>query len=228
MAFKLFDLGLADFQSAWDFQKKIFLQVKQKELFSALILCQHKPVITLGRKSKRENILTEETELERSNIKTYQIERGGDVTYHGPGQLCIYPIANLAYFKRDINWFLRSLEATLLEVLFDFGIKAEAIPGLTGIWVNSTQTNVGVESKQEKIASIGIAIRNWITFHGASLNIKRDDMANFSLIRPCGLDIIMTSMESVLGKEVKINKVKEVLTRRWYERSDFARIGRGH
>jgi len=195
MAFKLFDLGLADFQSAWDFQKKIFLQVKQKELFSALILCQHKPVITLGRKSKRENILTEETELERSNIKTYQIERGGDVTYHGPGQLCIYPIANLAYFKRDINWFLRSLEATLLEVLFDFGIKAEAIPGLTGIWVNSTQTNVGVESKQEKIASIGIAIRNWITFHGASLNIKRDDLANFSLIRPCGLDIIMTSME---------------------------------
>ncbi|KPK43046.1 MAG: hypothetical protein AMJ78_00345 [Omnitrophica WOR_2 bacterium SM23_29] len=225
MAFKLFDLGLADFQSAWDFQKKIFLQVKQKELFSALILCQHKPVITLGRKSKRENILTEETELERSNIKTYQIERGGDVTYHGPGQLCIYPIANLAYFKRDINWFLRSLEATLLEVLFDFGIKAEAIPGLTGIWVNSTQTNVGVESKQEKIASIGIAIRNWITFHGASLNIKRDDLANFSLIRPCGLDIIMTSMEDVLGKEVRINRVKETLKRRWYETSNFARTG---
>ena len=217
MQFKLFDLGLVDFQTAWNIQKSLHLQVRHKQLFSALILCQHKPVITLGRKSKQENILVKAAELKKLDIKTYEIERGGDVTYHGPGQLCVYPIVNLFYFKKDINWFLRSLEALLLEVLSEFRIKGVSPPDFTGIWI-----------KREKIASIGIAIKNWITFHGLSLNVKKDDLANFSLIRPCGLDIIMTSMETALKKEVKINKVKEVLTRRWYETSNFARIRRGH
>lgn len=214
MEFKLYDLGLVDFQSSWDFQKNIFLKVRQGGLFSALILCQHKPVITLGRSSKGENILVQERRLKKLNIKIYEIERGGDVTYHGPGQLCIYPIVNLAHFKKDINWFLRSLESLLIEVLSDSSIQATALPGLTGIWI-----------EQAKIASIGIAIKNWITFHGISLNIKQDDLANFGLIRPCGLDIIMTSMERVLEKEVRVDEVKEILTRRWYETSNFARLG---
>ena len=214
MEFKLFDLGLVDFQSAWDLQKRLYLKIKQGKLYCALILCQHKPVITLGRRSKEENILAKNGQLEKLGIKTYEIERGGDVTYHGPGQLCVYPIVNLIYFKKDINWFLRSLEALLIDVLSDFRIQSQSLPGMTGIWV-----------EQKKIASIGIAIKNWITFHGMSLNVKKDDMENFSLIRPCGLDIIITSMETILQKEVKINKVKEVLTRRWYETSNFARIG---
>lgn len=217
MEFKLFDLGLTDFQSAWDFQNGIFSQVKQKKTNCALILCQHRPTITMGRKGNKQNILVEKQDLERLNIRIYEIERGGDVTYHGPGQLCVYPIVNLACFKKDINWFLRSLEALLLETLSEFGIKAQTKAGLTGIWV-----------KQKKIASIGVAIRSWITLHGMSLNVKRDDLANFSLIRPCGQDIIMTSMENVLGEEVEINKVKEIVTRRWYETSNFARIGRGY
>ena len=214
MKFKVFDLGLIEFKSAWEYQKDLFLKVRQDGLSYALILCQHKPVITLGRTSRKENILAEKEQLEKLNINTYEIERGGDVTYHGPGQLCIYPIVNLTYFKKDIHWFLRSLEALLLDVLSEFQIKAQVSAGFTGIWV-----------KQEKLASIGIAIRNWITFHGASLNINQDDLANFSLIRPCGQDIMMTSMETILNQEVKIDKVKEVLTRRWYEASDFARIG---
>jgi len=239
MDIKLFDLGLADFQSAWDFQKSVLLRVKQKELSSALILCRHLPVITLGRSGKRENILAGDSQLKRLNIKTYEVERGGDVTYHGPGQLCIYPVINLANFKKDINWYLRSLEALLLDVLSDFGIKAQTQSGLTGIWVNpvrsklprataapTAETSDGV--KQKKIASIGIAIKNWITFHGASLNVKNDNLANFSLIRPCGMDIIMTSMESVVGGEVKIDKVKEILIRRWYEASNFTGTGRGN
>ena len=102
----------------------------------------------------------------------------------------------------------------LIKVLSDFSIKANLIPKLTGVWV-----------EQAKIASIGIAIKNWITFHGISLNVKQRDLANFDLIRPCGLDIIMTSMESILGKEVKLNDVKQILTRRWYEASNFARVG---
>lgn len=214
MEFKLFDLGLVDFRSSWNLQKRIFLQVKQRELLSALILCQHRPVITLGRSGHKENILAEKEQLERLNIRIYGIERGGDVTYHGPGQLCIYPIINLSYFKKDINWFLRRLETLLLETLSEFGISAQRLAGLTGIWVG-----------KKKIASIGIAIKNWITFHGMSLNIKRDDLANFSLLRPCGKDIIMTSMETVLDSEVKIDKVKEVLMRRWYDAGNFTGIG---
>ncbi len=210
----MFDLGLVDFESAWDFQKSIFLRVKQNEITCALILCQHKPAITMGRRACKENILVSKEDLERLKIRIYKIERGGDVTYHGPGQLCAYPIVNLAYLKKDIHWFLRNLEVLLLEILSEFGIKAETLVGLTGVWI-----------KQRKIASIGIAIKNWITFHGISLNVKKYDLANFSLIRPCGLDIIMTSMEGVLGKEVKIDKVKEILVRKWHERSNFTRIG---
>ena len=202
MELKVFDLGLIDFPSAWNFQRNVFYQVKQKRICSALILCQHKPVITLGRGSKKENILIDQKELEKLNIKTFEIERGGDTTYHGPGQLCAYPIVNLNYFKKDIHWFLRSLESLCLEVLFEFGIKGQTRAGLTGVWMG-----------QKKIASVGIAIRNWITFHGISLNIKENDLANFSLIRPCGLDIIMTSMEGVLRKEVMTDKVKEILLR---------------
>ncbi len=213
MELELFDLGLTDYPQAWELQKSVFLRVKQKELFSALILCRHLPVITLGRSGKRENILASDTQLKKLNIKTYEIERGGDVTYHGAGQLCIYPIINLNYFKKDINWFLRSFEILLIDVLAEFGIKTQTLPGLTGIW--TTPLRQSTNMLPEKIASIGIAIKNWITFHGASLNVKNDDLANFSLIRPCGMDIIMTSMENVVGGEVKIDKVKEILIRRW-------------
>ncbi|MGD9014711.1 MAG: lipoyl(octanoyl) transferase LipB [Candidatus Omnitrophota bacterium] len=214
MQFKLFDLGLTDYQSAWDFQKSVFLQVKAGQMHCALILCQHKSAITMGRKSDKRNILADKADLQRLNIRIFEIERGGEVTYHGPGQLCVYPIANLTYFKKDINWFLRSLEALVLDTLSDFGIQAKTRPGLTGVWV-----------KTRKIASIGIAIRSWITFHGLSLNVKSSDLANFSLIRPCGQDIMMTSMENILREGVEIKRVKEALTRRWYETSNFAGIG---
>lgn len=215
MQFNLFDLGLIDFKSAWDFQKSVFLQVKQNQIPSALILCRHKPTITIGRQGHKKNILAADEDLERLSIKIYEIERGGDVTYHGPGQLCVYPIVNLNYFKKDAHWFLRSLESLLLEVLAEFGIQAETRAGLTGVWIG-----------EKKIASIGIAIKNWITFHGISLNIKRDDLANFSLIRPCGLDIIMTSMDNILGNELGIDKVKEALIKKlkktyFYDYADY-------
>lgn len=217
MRIQLFDLGLVDFQTAWFLQKTTFQQVKTQNLPSAFILCQHYPVITLGRKAKRENILADEKKLQELNIKTFEIERGGDVTYHGPGQLCVYPIINLAHFKKDINWYLRKLEAIGQLVLAEFDIKTQIKPGLTGIWVNN-----------KKIASIGIAIRNWITFHGLSLNIDRDKKMNFSLIRPCGQDIIMTTMEDLKKEEVDIKRVKEVLVKNikiyfggQYETSNF-------
>jgi len=200
MEFKVIDLGLIDFIPALALQKIKFKEVKEGRLTSCLILCQHLPVITLGRQAKRENILVSFDELKRRGINIYEVERGGDVTYHGPGQILVYPIFNLAFFKKDIHWFLRKLEETVIDFFKDLEVKARCIPGLTGVWV-----------EEKKIASLGIAIKNWISFYGLSINIKKDDLANFCLIRPCGLEVKMTALEEVLGKEIKMDDLKQNL-----------------
>jgi lipoate-protein ligase B len=202
MDFKIFDLGFVDFKKAWQFQKEIFTEVKNGYLTSALLVCRHYPVITLGRLGKKENILVSEYELKKREIQIYQIERGGDVTYHGPGQITVYPIFNLNYLKKDIHLFLRRLEDIVIRLLSDIGIMALRFPGLTGVWVGPSP---------QKIASVGIAIKNWITFHGLSINIKNNDLDNFSLIRPCGMDIKMTSLETVLDKDIELDTVKNNL-----------------
>lgn len=200
--FKVFDLGLTDFKVVWDFQKDVFAQVKANLLKGALIFCRHYPVITLGRSAHLQNIRVSALELEKRGIPVYEIERGGDVTYHGPGQLVVYPIFALDLGLRDIHLFLRRLEDAVIRMLGRFGVSGERKEGLTGVWV-----------KEEKIASIGIAIKNWITFHGFSVNITADDLPNFSLIRPCGMDIAMTSLESFLQKKVSWEEVKDVLSK---------------
>lgn len=197
MDFKKIDLGLIEYTKAFDFQRQIFEQVKSGQLESALIFCRHYPVITLGRLAKKENILVSEEVLKKRGVALYETNRGGDVTYHGPGQLTIYPIINLNYFKKDIHWFLRNTERLVIEFLADFGLKAQSKSGLTGVWVGNN-----------KICSIGIGIKNWITFHGLSINIKEDDLDNFKLIRPCGMDIEMTCLESELGRKIDIDDVQ--------------------
>ena len=191
MDIRVFDLGLVDFPRSYEFQKHVFNKVRSGSIQSALIVCRHRPVITLGRSADKFNIIN------TSGIPVYPIERGGDVTYHGPGQITIYPIFNLALFKKDLHWFLRELEQAAIDFLAVFGAKGERKDGLTGVWVD-----------EEKIASIGIAVRNWISFHGISINIKDDDLSGFRQIRPCGMDIEMTSLETVLGREVDMEEVK--------------------
>lgn len=214
MQFKAFDLGLVDFEEFCRFQKGIFQQVKGGLLKSAVILCRHYPVITAGRLANKKNILAGEEELKKRGIGFYAAERGGDVTYHGPGQLMVYPVFNLNYFKKDIRLFLRNLEYTAIQLLSELGLVAQTKPGFTGVWLDN-----------KKISSIGIAIRNWITYHGMSVNIKKDDLMNFSLIRPCGMDIMMTSAESALNKEVSIENITETLIRRWQnDQSSFTGI----
>ena len=198
----IFDLGLIGFKKSWVFQQEVFKAVKASYLDSAIIICRHEPVITLGRQSHLQNILMPKELLESRGIQLYEIERGGDVTYHGPGQVTVYPICNLNYLRKDVHWFLRQLEEAVIGFLSDFGINGERRQGLTGVWMGC-----------EKISSIGIAIRNWITFHGITINIKQDDLANFNLIRPCGMDIKMTSLETLLGREVGIQDVKSHLAR---------------
>lgn len=202
MQVRFFDLGLVNFKTAWDFQKEIFSKVKNNEFNAALIFCRHYPVITLGRNTDKNHILAKEGELKKEGISVYEIERGGDVTYHGPGQLIVYPVFNLNYFKKDIALFLRNLEEVAIMALADFSLLAKRRPGLTGVWC-----------KDKKIASIGIAIRNWITYHGLSINIEKGDLRNFSLIRPCGMDIMMASMETILNKKISLDKVKKSVLR---------------
>ena len=212
MPCNLIDLGLLDFVYAWQKQKEIFLAVREGALGSSVIFCRHNSVITLGSQASRKNILVDEAELENKGIRLYKVERGGDVTYHGPGQLIAWPILDLCLFKKDIHFFLRYLEEIVMDLLGDFGIKSQRLAGFTGVWVG-----------RRKIASIGIAIKNWISFHGLSINITEEDLANFKFIRPCGMDIEMTSLERELGRQVEIDSVKTSLMQKFSNSID-ARI----
>lgn len=198
MEFDIIDLGLIDFKKAWEFQKDTFSGIKNNSMRSALVLCRHHPVITSGRNAKISNILATNEQLNSRGIGVYQIERGGDITYHGPGQLTVYPIFDLNCFKKDVHFFLRMLEDIIIGSLEVSGIKAGRIPGLSGAWVGG-----------KKIASIGITIKNWITLHGLSINIRKDDLQNFKLIRPCGMDIEMTCAEAALNKNIGMGTIKQ-------------------
>ena len=198
MEFDIIDLGLIDFGKAWGLQRDRFEGIRDNAMRSALFLCRHYPVITSGRNAKTGNILAAKEELGACGIRVYEIERGGDVTYHGPGQLTVYPVFNLDYFKKDIHLFLRALEDIIIGSLGACGIRAGSIPRLTGVWAG-----------EKKIASVGISIKNWITLHGLSINIRGDDMQNFKLIRPCGLDVEMTCAEAVLDRHIDMETVKQ-------------------
>ena len=154
-----------------------------------LLLVEHPPVVTLGRGSQPEHLSTPREFLEGRGIEVHEIERGGDVTFHGPGQLVGYPIFDLAGHKRDLHWFLRGIEEALIVALAPFGIPGQRVAGYTGVWTAG-----------RKIASIGIHVRQWVTWHGFALNVTTD-LSYFDLIVPCGIpDVTMTSMQRELGE----------------------------
>lgn len=196
---QIFDLGRVDFSYACDFQKEIFYKVKNHLIDSALILSEFDPVITLGRLSKEEEIKVPAQELQKRKIKIIPTDRAGKTTYHGPGQLVVYFIFDLNFFQKDLYNFLRWLEKLGISFLGKFGILATFKAGFRGVWV-----------EDKKIISIGIAVKSWITYHGMSINVKEEVLDNFSLIYPCGMDIEMTSIESILKKDIPFFKAKEV------------------
>ena len=197
MDFKIIDLGLTNYSYALTLQKDIWSKVKDNLALSSIICCQHYPVITAGRGAKAENFLLSPEQIKKKGIEIFNADRGGDITYHGPGQLLFYPIFNLNNYAKDIHLFLRNLEEVVISYLGDLAINAQRLPGLTGVWING-----------KKIASIGIGIKNWTTYHGLSINIKRDCLENFNLIKPCGMDIKMTSLEDILNNVVDIEKTR--------------------
>jgi lipoate-protein ligase B len=204
--FGVLDLGLIDYEAAFCLQQEIVRDIFLGSRQSVLLLCEHYPVITLGRLADKRNILRPQEEIKAKGIAIRQINRGGDATLHLPGQLVVYPIFDLRTIGRDIGRFLRNLEKTAILLLQDYDIAAYSKPNSAGVWVND-----------KKIASIGIALSRWITYHGMSLNINCN-LNFFSLIRPCGKGIMMTSMAiEKTGSTLDINEIKSRIVDKFCE-----------
>jgi lipoyl(octanoyl) transferase len=194
------DLGLIGYAEAWALQKRVVAARKSAAIEDVLLLCQHPHVITQGRSGRRENLLASEQVLRQKGVEFHATDRGGDITYHGPGQIVGYPILNLGAIRRDVVWYVRMLEEAMIRATAEFGITAERIAGKTGIWVG----NVGSE---EKLAAIGVHISRWVTSHGFAYNVSTD-LRFFDLIVPCGIaDRKATSLERLLGRSVQPNEV---------------------
>ena len=197
--FRVWRPGLIRYRDALTFQEELVNQ-RRNWGHDLLILLEHPPVITFGRKTEPSNLLWDQKTLQAAGIDCVPSQRGGDITLHSPGQLVGYPIVDLNRHGKDLHRYMRQLEEILIRTLADFGLTGAALPGKTGVWVES-----------RKIASIGIAVRHWISYHGFALNID-NDLTDFAAIIPCGLPgVTMTSMCRELGEPVAKNQVAEIL-----------------
>jgi lipoyl(octanoyl) transferase len=213
------DLGLVDYKQAWELQEKYSaesVQIKinnrknsgalQKETTSRFIFCEHPNVFTLGKSGSFDNLLVDEEGLKTIDATFYKINRGGDITYHGPGQIVGYPILDLDNFFTDIHKYLRFLEEMVIRTLSEFGIESGRHEGYTGVWIDA-----GQPLKARKICAMGVRCSRWITMHGFALNAN-PDLSYFKNIVPCGIDDKqVTSMEKELGRKVDVNEVKQKL-----------------
>jgi lipoyl(octanoyl) transferase len=191
-------LGRMSYGAAIELQERLVTERKQNLIPDRLLLLEHAHVITLGRNGRMENVLADGEILSRAGISFYPTDRGGDVTYHGPGQLVGYPILDLRDWKRDVGAYVRGVEQAIIDTLAGYGIEAERIPKLTGVWVGD-----------RKIAAIGVHISRWITSHGFALNVDTD-LSYFHYIVPCGLTKPVTSMAE-LGVRARLEEVGEKL-----------------
>ena len=213
------DLGLIDYKQGWDYQDGIFQATvkqkianrklpegQQKQTTNTLLFCEHPPVYTLGKNGQEANLLLTPEQLHHKNIQYFPTNRGGDITFHGPGQIVGYPIFDLEHFFTDIHRYLRVLEEAIIQTLNTFGIQAGRYEGLTGVWLyNQDQTNA------RKICAMGVRASRWVTMHGFALNVNTD-LAYFGHIVPCGIsDKAVTSMQHELGQQVPMAEVKEEL-----------------
>ena len=201
-------LGLIDYQDGLALQQTLVEQRKRGEIPDQLLLLEHPHVITLGVKTRHDlsHVLESPEALAAQGVGLFETGRGGDVTYHGPGQLVGYPIIDLKPDRCDVHRYVRDLEEVLIRAVADFGITAGRIPGLTGIWV-------GPAGKEAKLAAIGVRISRWVTSHGFALNVNTD-LSRFGLIVPCGItDRGVTSMERLLGGPVQMAEVEDAVVR---------------
>lgn len=199
--------GLTDYGEALELQRRLAGARVEGELADdLLILLEHPRVITLGRGARGSNVIESAEALAASGVELHEVERGGDVTYHGPGQLVGYPIIDLRHHNQDLHWYLRQLEEVLLRALASLDISGIRVPGYTGVWV-----------EDRKIASIGVHVTRWVTFHGFALNVCTD-LADFDLIVPCGIDAVqMTTVEIESGRASSVDEVANHVARSFAE-----------
>ena len=223
------DLGKIDYQEAWDLQESLLrLNVGLKKASGNkvdphkvptqhhLLFCEHQSVYTLGKSGKSDHLLLKPDQLAEKEIAFYKINRGGDITYHGPGQITGYPIFDLEKFKRDIGWYLRSMEEVMIQLLDSYGLKAGRIAGETGVWMH-TDTPF-----PKKICAFGVKASRWVTMHGFALNVNTN-LEYFNFIIPCGIaDKGVTSLQAELGHEMDLEQVKEDLKHSFAKVFDFS------
>ncbi len=190
------NIGQKSYKAVWDLQKEMQQQRIKGEIDDTLILVEHDPVYTLGKNANEDHLLQSRDE----SIDVFNIERGGDITFHGPGQLVVYPILDLSNYKKSVSWYMRTLEQVLIDTLIEFKITAQRNDGLTGVWVGD-----------EKIAALGVRISRWVTMHGFALNVN-PDLSFYDGIIPCGIfDHGVTSMEQLLGETQNNDNVKNMV-----------------
>jgi lipoyl(octanoyl) transferase len=212
------DLGLVEYGAAWELQRRVAAARKAGAISDVLLLCQHPHVITLGRSGKISNLRAPESILRQMGVSFFETNRGGDITYHGPGQLVGYPILNLGEIRRDVAWYVRSLEEVMIRAAAEFGVVARRVAGRTGVWVDSRQgSSVGKQEakeveevqelqEEEKLGAIGVHLSRWVTTHGFAYNVCTD-LRYFDLIVPCGIvGKRATSLGKLLGRRVEIEE----------------------
>jgi lipoyl(octanoyl) transferase len=222
---KYIDLGLIDYKQAWDYQESLFNDIVQKKIHNRtaasgdllqtpnyFILCEHPHVYTLGNSGKQEHLLVNAEQLKEKNASYYKINRGGDITYHGPGQIVGYPILDLDNFFTDIHKYLRFLEEMVIRTLSEYGINAERSSGETGVWLDTQDPK-----KARKICAMGVRASRWVTMHGFALNANAD-LDYFGNIIPCGItDKAVTSLDKELGRKVDEEELKKKLLKHFSE-----------
>ncbi len=219
----LVNLGTVPYADALDLQHRLVAARKKGELNDTLLLLEHPPVFTLGRNGREEHILASREYLDQLGIQVFRVERGGDVTYHGPRQLVGYPILDLHTYRMDVGWYVRSLEDVLIATLKDFGLNGRRVGAegegrdakLVGVWIDNPSTEPLIRKVQPdaKLAQIGARIESWITYHGFALNVD-PIMQHFELIGPCGIsDKPVTSMALALGHALDMGEVRRVVAR---------------
>ena len=223
---QLLDLGLIDYKAAWDLQETLFnisiqdkIKIRNGEenisIKNYILFCEHEHVFTLGKSGSIANLLLDEAGLEKEHATYYKINRGGDITYHGPGQIVVYPIFDLDQFFTDIHKYMRFLEEAVIQTLKEFGIEAGRVPGLTGVWIE------GETERARKICAMGVKSSRWVTMHGIGFNVN-SDLSYFSHIIPCGInDKAVTSMQQELGKSLSMSEVTDVLKQKLADQFRF-------
>ncbi len=203
---RLIKTGLLDYQTAWDWQRELHEARMSGEIEDTLILTEHPHTYTIGKAGGEEHLITDELTLKQEGITVFRIDRGGDITYHGPGQIVGYPILDLHNYYLDVHRFLRDLEEVIIQTLAEYRVRAGRVAGLTGVWVDSA-----------KIAAIGVKVSRWVTMHGFAFNVNTD-LRYFGNIVPCGItDKPVTSMEKLLGRKLNFEEVQNLIWHKFEE-----------